>query len=83
MVNYVNLLGADDSDDDEKECSKCNESSPATTEFFYRLTSSYDGLSYWCKACSDAYTRRRREQRRTLRRLKNERYNVFAPYVVL
>lgn len=68
---------------EEKECTKCFEELPATTEFFYRFTRSYDGLSSQCKACSDTCTRLRRQRMKTLNRLKKERYMVFTPFRLL
>lgn len=37
-----------------KICNKCNQSNPATTEFFYKKKSSRDGLQKACKKCISA-----------------------------
>ena len=41
----------------EKKCSKCGETFPATTDFFYSNKCSSDGLQYQCKQCQSRYSR--------------------------
>ncbi len=38
-----------------KQCTVCENSFPATTDFFHRCKSQKDGLMYRCKACVKAY----------------------------
>ena len=40
-----------------KQCTKCGETKPATTEFFSRGNSRKDGLNGWCKICTSEYQR--------------------------
>ena len=49
---------------ESKRCTKCHRELPATTEHFYVLSASLDGLDDRCKACWRA---RRAEMRRELR----------------
>ncbi|MCY1411802.1 hypothetical protein D9M71_271940 [compost metagenome] len=35
----------------ERRCSKCNDTWPADTEFFWSAPSTGAGLHCWCKAC--------------------------------
>lgn len=45
-------------DTPERDCTRCGESWPATTEFFSRSPHHSSGFHSWCKACQ---TERKRE----------------------
>lgn len=47
-----------------KNCTKCRRELPATTEYFNRNTSSWDGLRTWCKDCSRAHYKEYRAKNR-------------------
>ena len=38
-----------------KKCSKCKQTYPAISEFFYRHSNRKDGLDPWCKECKKEY----------------------------
>lgn len=38
-----------------KQCSKCKQNYPATTEFFYRKQKNLSGFDSWCKGCKKLY----------------------------
>lgn len=43
-----------------KICSRCCKEKPATHEYFYRMSSSADGLGVWCRDCVKAYQEARK-----------------------
>lgn len=43
-----------------KICSRCCKEKPATNEFFYKMSSSKDGLGVWCRDCVKAYQEARK-----------------------
>ena len=46
-----------------KQCNKCNEFLPATTEYFYKRADSADGLRGDCKDCKIKNTLKNRASR--------------------
>lgn len=40
-----------------KTCTKCGQTFPATTEYFYRSSRRVDGFHVWCKTCFVVYAR--------------------------
>lgn len=57
-------MQAEHDDEPMKVCSKCSDSLPADTEFFYRNRRSKDGLRSVCKACySELPSVQKRNQR--------------------
>lgn len=60
--------------EERKICTRCEESKPATAEYFYRRNKARDGLHPWCKEC--AKTRQRQHyQKNTLRiRARSKRW---------
>lgn len=47
-----------------KQCSKCGERYPATTEYFYFDKKKRDKLTCWCKVCSKAYNAANRDRKK-------------------
>lgn len=60
-----------------RTCSGCFETFPLTTEFFHRHKGARAGLRYLCKRCYDY------ENRRFLRRMRQEDYNDGSPVLCL
>jgi hypothetical protein len=61
-----------------KKCSKCKTIYPSSTDFFYKRTSSDDGLDFWCKKCKKNYDHKRNEALRLEKyHLTNKKYNDF------
>ena len=52
-----------------KTCTKCGETHPATTEYFYKDNRNKIGLQAWCKKCRIVYekerNRKKQEERKT------------------
>ena len=53
---------------DEKICTYCKESLPATPDFFFKGGDKIDGLTYWCKTCCKAYRLKNKESLSTQRK---------------
>lgn len=69
-----------------KQCSKCHQWHPATTEFFYRDSTKQDGLHTTCKVCakarSKAYQEAHKEQIRENKRLYQQAHKEhLAAYI--
>lgn len=69
-----------------KTCTKCGETKPATTEYFYRMKEARDGLRPDCKACLDTKQRayylankeRVAERNRAYREANKERFTEWS-----
>ena len=46
----------------QKTCTKCNQTFPATKEYFHKRSASKDGLTYRCKTCGKKRARQWREE---------------------
>ncbi len=52
-----------------KQCTKCKQIYPATTEYFNRRTASKDGLTYKCKKCEAAQARNNYRERKRKKKM--------------
>jgi len=59
-----------------KVCSTCNQSLPATSEYFNRRKASKDGLQHKCKNCRLDYENRNREHTHAVHRARDNRPEV-------
>ena len=57
---------------DKKTCTKCGETLPATTDYFY-FNKSRDALHSWCKKCKDDYSKKR------MQKWRQKQKNQHAP----
>lgn len=70
-----------------KKCSKCGNTYPQNSKFFYKRSTSGDGFDFWCKKCKKEYDKIHNELKRlskynitaeNLEKIRNEQNNKCA-----
>ncbi len=56
-----------------KTCTKCGETHPATTEYFYKDTRIKSRLQAWCKKCMGEYSKERHRKKQEVRKAEEAR----------
>ena len=66
-----------------KQCNRCKQMWPRTTEYFYKCAAHKDGLQNACKSCMKKYQKTRREEsggKKSKKKRKKKRYKDTKRY---
>lgn len=66
-----------------KQCTKCKEKYPATTEYFYKQKRTKDGLAPWCKKCRLEYQKKYQNEHKEEQKKRHAIWHIKNREIVL